>query len=170
MILWSSVTAHFLPGLYEAWWPWPLTLSMVYCFTARCSIVGGARIGALKMRERKYETGKRGTILQGMMMMMMKGGKRRTATLLMCNYSDFFWTVLLISRTMDVAFCLCTVIFVFCMDHANLVFRRCMCTCRQCEVLDMSNTSHCWRIYFYPKTLSWHRINYDVHTCSMTGY
>jgi len=49
-----------------------------------------------------------------------------------CDFTNvqlfsFFWTVLLICRTMEIAFCLCTVIFIFHMDHASLVFRRCMC-------------------------------------------
>jgi len=50
-----------------------------------------------------------------------------------CDFTNvqlfwFFWTVLLICRTMDVAFCLCTVIFIFYIDHASLVFCSCMCT------------------------------------------
>ena len=67
----------------------------------------------------------------------------------------FLWTVLLICRTMDVAFCLCTVIFIFYMDHASLVFRRCMCTLIVflifCNVFTWwyHVTLHCWRIYFF---------------------
>ena len=77
---------------------------------------------------------------------------------------------------MDVDFCLCTVIFIFYMDHASLVFRICMCTLIVfllfCNVFNwrcrVSNTSH---IFSSTDFLSWHRFNYDVHTCrSMTGY
>jgi len=56
---------------------------------------------------------------------------------------------------MDVAFCLCTVIFIFYMDHASLVFRRCMCTLIVflifCNVFTWwyHVTLHCWRIYFF---------------------
>ena len=50
-----------------------------------------------------------------------------------CDFTNvqlfwLFWTVLLICMKLDVAFCLCTVIFIFYMDHASSVFRRCMCT------------------------------------------
>ena len=64
---------------------------------------------------------------------------------------------------MDVAFCLCTVIFIFNMNHASLVFRRCMCTLIVflifCNVLFL--------IFFHPQTFCLSVFNYDVHTCRM---
>jgi len=73
-----------------------------------------------------------------------------------CDFTNgrlfwFFWTVLLICKTMEIAFCLCTVIFIFYIDHASLVFRRCICTLivLTFSVDDVvSNTTHsCFRFF-----------------------
>ena len=94
--------------------------------------------------------------------------------LLMCNYSDFFKLCYgFAGQCMDVAFCLYTVIFIFSMDHARLVFRRCMCTLivflifcnvfnwwikyirQQCEVFDTTSPLVISYLHFALLTYTW---------------
>jgi len=74
---------------------------------------------------------------------------------------------------MDVAFCLYTAIFIFSMDHARLVFRRCMCTLivflifcnvfnwwikyirQQCEVFDTTSPLVISYLHFALLTYTW---------------
>jgi len=85
------------------------------------------RVGAM-WNQRFCESCANEVFRQGRGCPICRAGINMILRLYWCATILIVWTVLLICRTMDVTFCLCSVTFIFYIDDASLVFRRCMCT------------------------------------------